>query len=54
MMADALATTLMVLGPEAGPAYARQRQLAAVFMCEQPDDDTGHIFWTPEFEARAA
>lgn len=54
MMADALATALMVLGPEAGLAFARQHRLAAVFMCEQPGDDTGHIVWTPEFEARAA
>ena len=32
MEADALATALMVLGEEAGPEFARQRRIDAVFV----------------------
>lgn len=48
--ADAYATALMVLGPDAGLALARQLGLAALFI---EHDHTGHGFHersTPEFE----
>jgi thiamine biosynthesis lipoprotein len=35
--ADAYATALMVLGPEAGPALAEERGLAALFLVHAPD-----------------
>lgn len=54
MMADALATALMVLGPDAGQRFAAEHALAAVFMHESRSGDTGHIHWTPGFEAQAA
>jgi thiamine biosynthesis lipoprotein len=37
MRADALATALLVLGPEAGAALARRDGLAALFITRQPD-----------------
>ncbi len=37
MEADAYATALMVLGPQAGPAFAAQRRLAAALLFRSPD-----------------
>lgn len=37
MRADALATALLVLGPEAGPAYAREKRLCAAFALREAD-----------------
>ncbi len=36
--ADAYATALMVLGPEAGPAFAEQHDLAALFLVREGDE----------------
>ncbi|OYQ35538.1 hypothetical protein CHU95_07365 [Niveispirillum lacus] len=36
MMADALATALMVLGPERGPQWAAARGIMALFVCRPP------------------
>ncbi len=48
MMADALATALLVLGPEQGFAFACKHAIAATFMRDA--DDNSEIYWTPEFE----
>lgn len=37
MRADALATALLVLGPDAGPALARRERLAALFILREDD-----------------
>ena len=37
MMADAIATALLVLGPVAGVAAAQARGIAALFLCRTPD-----------------
>jgi len=47
--ADAWATALMVLGPEAGMALARQRKLAALFIVRGPTAGTFVETSTPEF-----
>ena len=49
MIADALATALMVLGPAAGLAYARRRGLAALFVERGPRGVEEHM--TPGFAA---
>jgi thiamine biosynthesis lipoprotein len=50
--ADAMATALLVLGPEAGPALAHDIGLAAYFLVR---DDTGiREVTTPEFDRIAA
>lgn len=49
--ADALATALMVLGPEEGMALARRLDLAALFVVRAPDGDWFDEFATPRFEA---
>lgn len=36
-MADGLATALLVMGPEAGPAFARERELAVLFIRGEED-----------------
>ncbi len=48
MMADALATTLMVMGPEEGLAWARERGIAALFIVFE--NDTFVERSTPEFD----
>ncbi len=51
--ADALATTLMVLGPDAGRALAARERLAARFVVRQPDGQFAE--WsTPAFESVVA
>jgi len=51
--ADALATTLMVLGPGAGRALAARERLAARFVLRQPDGSFAE--WsTPAFESMVA
>jgi FAD:protein FMN transferase len=51
--ADALATTLMVLGPDAGRALAARERLAARFVVRQPDGQFAE--WsTPAFESKVA
>ncbi|NLY27195.1 MAG: FAD:protein FMN transferase [Alcaligenaceae bacterium] len=52
MMADALATALLVMGPERGKQYARTHHVAALFIHDPAGNDTP-IEWTPEFEYRA-
>lgn len=47
--ADAYATALMVLGPEAGAAYARERRLAALFVVRTADGGWREQA-TPEFD----
>lgn len=47
MRADADATTLLVLGPEAGAERARRLGLAALFACAQGPDV--HVTYTPAF-----
>jgi thiamine biosynthesis lipoprotein len=49
MRADALATALLVLGPEAGLAFARQRKLRAAFALREQDGRES-IRVTGEFE----
>lgn len=51
MQADGLSTLLMVLGPEAGFDYARQHQLAALFIHRSPERDGFDSRSTPAFEA---
>jgi len=46
--ADAYATALMVLGPEAGAAYAREHRIAALFV-ERTLDGGWREYATPEF-----
>lgn len=36
MQADAMATALMVMGPEAGPAYATKNGISALFLVREP------------------
>lgn len=48
MMADALATALLVMGPEQGYEFALQHAIAAIFMSDENGD--GRMYWTPEFE----
>jgi len=48
--ADALATALLVLGPDAGRALATRERLAARLVLRQPDG-THAEWWTPAFEA---
>ena len=48
--ADALATALFVLGPEAGLAWARARQLAALFVLREPGSGLRDLA-TPAFDA---
>lgn len=50
MQADALATALTVLGPEAGLAYANRRQIAALFVMRDGDGFATRA--TPGFIAR--
>lgn len=50
MQADALATVLAVLGPQAGMAYANRRQLAAMFVMHDGDGFLTRM--TPAFIAR--
>lgn len=47
--ADAIATALMVMGPEAGPEFANRNRIAALFL--QHDGDTLTEIMTVEFEA---
>ena len=47
--ADAWATALMVLGPEAGPAAARRRGLDALFLLRQGDGSIATIGAGPLF-----
>ncbi|AOY94974.1 thiamine biosynthesis protein ApbE [Cupriavidus sp. USMAA2-4] len=49
MLADALSTALTVLGPEAGLAFARGRQLAARFLLRTPHGFEERL--SPAFEA---
>jgi thiamine biosynthesis lipoprotein len=51
--ADALATALLVLGPDAGRALATRERLAARLVRRQPDG-TYAEWWTPAFEAAVA
>lgn len=51
LQADALATALLCLGPESGPAYARQHHIPALFIHRHPDDTA--FEWTSEFLALA-
>lgn len=51
MMADALATTLMVMGPDEGLAWAQERGIAALFIVFE--NDTFVERSTPEFDAVA-
>ncbi len=51
--ADALATALLVLGPDAGRALATRQRLAARLVLRQPDG-THAEWWTPAFEAAVA
>ncbi|MGP1613936.1 MAG: FAD:protein FMN transferase [Pollutimonas bauzanensis] len=51
MLADALATALLCLGPGQGPAYARANGIAALFMHRHPHDIA--IESTAEFRALA-
>ena len=48
--ADALATALFVLGPEAGAAWAQARQLAALFVLREAGGGLRDLA-TPAFEA---
>jgi thiamine biosynthesis lipoprotein len=41
MMADALATVLMVLGPDAGLTYAREQNIAALLICREQEGSEG-------------
>ncbi|MFL9922728.1 FAD:protein FMN transferase [Herbaspirillum lusitanum] len=52
MVADALATVLTVLGEPAGMAFARERNIAALFICN-PEDSKGRFIesMTPAFAA---
>jgi len=52
MQADALATALMVLGLEAGLAFARQHGVAALFVV--PAEQGWHLHVTPSFGALSA
>lgn len=47
MMADGLATALLALGPEEGPAHARRNEIAALFMTKQGGDFA--VEWTDPF-----
>jgi len=49
MAADAYATALMVLGPEAGMHFAREHRLAALFLERVPGTAKWHEYVTPEF-----
>ena len=49
--ADALATTLMVLGDEAGFEYAKERGIAAFFLVKDANSEGFIAKATPEFEA---
>jgi len=49
MAADAYATALMVLGPEAGMHFAREHHLAALFLERVPGTAKWHEYVTPEF-----
>ena len=49
MLADALATALLCLGPDHGPAYARAHHIPAIFMHRHPHDLS--VEWTDEFSA---
>lgn len=51
VMADALATALLVMGPQAAMRYALAHDIAALFMQEQ--DTGGQIDWTPRFQELA-
>jgi thiamine biosynthesis lipoprotein len=48
MMADGFATTIMVLGPEAGLAFAQKNNLAVFLLVKQGDDFIEHF--TAEFK----
>jgi thiamine biosynthesis lipoprotein len=48
MMADGLATTIMVLGPEAGLTFAQKNNLAVFLLVKQDDDFIEHF--TAEFK----
>ena len=48
MMADGFATTIMVLGPEAGLAFAEKNHLAVFLLVKQGDDFVEHF--TAEFK----
>ena len=52
MMADGLATALLALGPEHGPAYARRHGVAALFMTRHPNDFA--VDWTETFTQLAS
>ena len=47
MMADALATALLCMGPGQGPDYARRHGIAALFMTRHPEGIA--VDWTPAF-----
>jgi thiamine biosynthesis lipoprotein len=51
--ADALSTALMVLGPEAGPAFAREQALAAAFIIRDADGEGFLRETTSELDALA-
>ncbi len=51
MLADALATALLCLGPEQGPAYAKANCIPALFMHRHPGGIA--VDWTPEFQLLA-
>ena len=52
MIADALATALMVLGPDEGGELARREDLAVLFLVRDGDDF--REIMTPAFEALIA
>ena len=49
MEADAWSTALMVMGLEKGRAFAREFDMAALFVYRKPDDNSGN-YATPAFE----
>lgn len=51
MLADALATALLSMGPQRGPDYARAQNIAALFMLSHPDDLA--LEWTGDFQRLA-
>lgn len=51
MMADGLATALLCLGDEQGPAYARKHDIAALFLARH--ENNWSVEWTGEFLALA-
>lgn len=51
LLADACATALLCLGPDAGPAMAKTHGLAALFL--ERDNNDFKVFWTPAFASAA-